>query len=113
MDNFKAIYRILSAFEKGLDVENFDLSIVGPDKIGVSSERWRAYIGMLTDSGYIKGVKISRDILGNYNVDAGRARITLEGLEYLQENSVMRRVMATGSETASAVATAALQFTAN
>lgn len=92
MDNFKAVYKILSALEKAMDLPEFDIMEVGPEKLGVSNERWSRYIEMMADVGYIKGVSIHRDILGEMCVDTENVRITLKGLEYLQENSLMRKI---------------------
>ena len=92
MDNFKAVYKILSALEKAMDLPEFDIMEVGPEKLGVSGERWARYVEMMADVDYIKGVSIHRDVLGQLCVDAKHIRITLKGLEYLQENSVMRKI---------------------
>ena len=92
MDNFKAVYKILSTLEKAMDLPEFDISIIGADKLGVSEERWARYIEMMSDVGYIKGISISKDITGSMNVDADNMRITLKGLEYLQENSIMQKI---------------------
>lgn len=92
MDNFKAVYKILSALERAMDLPQFDIGTVGPEKLGVSAERWGRYIEMMADVGYIKGVTIHVDILGEICVEAKNIRITLKGLEYLQENSVMRKL---------------------
>ncbi len=92
MDNFKAVYKILTALEKAMDLPEFDIMEVGPEKLGVSAERWSRYIEMMADVGCIKGVSVHRDILGEICVDAQNIRITLKGLEYLQDNSMMRRI---------------------
>lgn len=92
MDNFKAVYKMLTALEKAMDLPEFDIMEVGPEKLGVTQERWSRYLEMMADVGYIKGVTIKRDILGELCVDARNARITLKGLEYLQENTVMRKI---------------------
>ena len=92
MDNFKAVYRILTALEKAMDLPEFDTSQIGPDKLGVSEERWGRYIEMMADVGYIKGVEIVQRIDGSLNVDASEMRVTLKGLEYLQENSIMQKL---------------------
>lgn len=90
MDNFKAVYKILTALEKAMDLPEFDISQVGPEALGVTQERWNRYIEMMADVGYIKGISLRKDITGGTLVEAGNARITLKGLEYLQENSIMR-----------------------
>ena len=91
MDNFKAVYRILSALEKAMDYPQFDTDQIGHEALGVTQERWGRYMEMMADAGYIKGVEIQRFITGKTSVDARDIRITLKGLEYLQENGIMRK----------------------
>lgn len=95
MDNFRAVYKILSTLEKAMDLPDFDISQIGPDEIGVSNERWARYMEMMADVGYLKGVTIKRDITGATRVAGNDIRITLKGLEYLQENTVMRKIFNT------------------
>lgn len=92
MDNFKAVYRILSALEKAMDLTEFDVSQIGAEVLGVTEQRWARYIEMMADVGYIKGVHVQESITGDLMVDAKDIRITLKGLEYLQENSIMQRL---------------------
>lgn len=92
MDNFKAVYRILSVLEKAMDLAEFDISQIGASALGVSEQRWARYLEMMEDVGYIKGVRISEGIDGTLYVENDGIRITLKGLEYLQENSIMQRV---------------------
>lgn len=92
MDNFKAVYRILSALEKAMDLPEFDVTQIGPDALGVSEQRWARYIEMMLDAGYIKGASVQQGITGDLIVDTEDVRITLKGLEYLQENSIMRQM---------------------
>ena len=68
MDNFKAVYRILSVLEKAMDLPAFDVQQIGPDALEVSKERWGRYMEMMADAGYIKC------------------------LEYLRENGSMRKL---------------------
>lgn len=92
MDNFKAVYRILSTLEKAMDLPEFDIDQIGPAALCVGEERWARYIEMMADAGYIKGVSIRRSINGALMVDAQDMRITLKGLEYLQGNSIMQQM---------------------
>ena len=70
MDNFKAVYRILSALEKAMDLPAFDVQQIGHEALGVTQERWCRYMEMMADVGYIKGVEIQRFITGETSVDA-------------------------------------------
>lgn len=92
MDNFKAVYKILSALEKAMDLPEFDLSQIGAAALGVSEQRWARYIEMMVDVGYIKGINVYQSITGDLVVENDDIRITLKGLEYLQENALMQRI---------------------
>ena len=92
MDNFKAVYLILSEFEKQMDFPEFDKSRIDADALCVSEERWARYLEMIADVGYVKGVTIKQHIHGETAVQFFHPRITLKGLEYLQENGIMQRI---------------------
>ena len=92
MDNFKAVYKILSVLEKSMDLEEVNMELLDHNALGVTKERWNRYIEMMLDAGYIKGASVKRDITGSMRVECSDMRITLKGLEYLQENSIMQRM---------------------
>ena len=100
LDNSKAVYKILTVLEKSMDMEEFNMDLISPERLGVSHERWSKYMEMISDVGYIKGVEVERDITGATVVNCDDIRITLKGLEYLQENSIMQKLYITvkGSE---------------
>lgn len=91
MDNFKIIYRILRILEKAMDLEDFDMEQISAENLKISEARWCSLMEMLADEGYIKGVRISRSIDGQIIVNQSNVRITLKGLEYLNENSFMKK----------------------
>lgn len=93
-DNFKIIYKILSAFEKSLDIEDFDMSEISAEKLKISNVRFTKYIEMLVESEYLAGIEIRESLTGN-DVIADNPHITLKGLEYLTENSIMQRMYKT------------------
>lgn len=92
MDNFKAVYTILSALEKDMDSPHADVSKFDSQALCVSENRWLRYIEMMSDVGYIKGVRIVSDVTGDKRCDCRDIQITLKGLEYLQENSIMKKI---------------------
>lgn len=91
-DNFKCIYKILKSLEKAMDYSEFDISQISFEKLGVSKERWARYIEMMVDIGYIKGVQVYEDVVGDICVKDNGIKITLKGLEYLSENTIMQRM---------------------
>ena len=90
LDNFTIIYKILAALEKAMDCPEFDVELISAQSLKVSEERWTRYMEMLADCGYIKGVTFVNSIAGT-RIDFDDIRITLKGLEYLSENSFMKR----------------------
>ena len=91
-DIFKTIYKILSTLEAALDLPAFNMELISPERLGISKERWLRYMEMLIDEGYIKGIAVMRDITGERYSKGNDPRITLKGLEYLQENTIMQRI---------------------
>lgn len=91
-DNFKCIYKILRTFEKAMDYPEFDLSQIDHKTLEISKERWARYLEMMADIGYIKGIRVYEDVTGGTVVDNQGIRITLKGLEYLSENTIMQRM---------------------
>ena len=91
MDNFTCIYKILKALEKAMDYSEFDIKQINHEKLNITKERWSRYIEMMTDMGLIKGIMIDKDIMGNTEIYDNGIRITLKGLEYLTENTFMKK----------------------
>ena len=95
MDNFKAVYKILSQLERDMDKPEADVSKFDNEALNVSEERWLKYLEMMSDVGYIKGVRITEDLEGMKMCNCNEIRITLRGLEYLQENGIMKKIYKT------------------
>ena len=90
---FKTIYTLLNRLEKALDYENFDAEEqIGYKALGITETRWRSYIEMLEEAEYISGVITKSFTDGTSYLDISSIRITLQGLQYLAENTMMIRV---------------------
>ena len=94
MDNFKVIYRLLRTLETAMDAEGVSPDKISAEALGISRERWTALLEMLAKAGYIEGVAVTRANDGYTAVSLSSPRITLRGLEYLEENSLMRKAAA-------------------
>jgi DNA-binding Lrp family transcriptional regulator len=75
-----------------MDSKGFDIEKISPNILNISEERWVKYINMLIDAGYIKGIEAHYDINEELDVNINRLEITLKGLEYLSENTIMQRI---------------------
>ena len=87
----KTIYKILSMFEKQLDAEEFDVQYLKPEAWNISETRFYRYLQMLIESEYIAGITVNAGNAGAFYVSIGNPRITLKGIEYLVENSMMQK----------------------
>lgn len=91
MEDFTTIYKILKALHDSMDYDEFDIDRISPQVLGVSENRRFALLKMLVDSGYIEGITEKISVDGQLIMEIHHPRITLKGLEYLEENSLMKR----------------------
>ena len=94
MDNFKIIYRILKYLEEHLGEEHLDMDRISHERLGISFLRWEALLRMMQEEGYIKGLVYEQTLSDSSPHVAMpiRPKITIKGLEYLAENSLMQRI---------------------
>ena len=92
MNNFKYIYRILKYLEAALDVAAPDMTPIKAESLGLTEERWKALMQMLSKEGYIDGLSCKQFIGEECVMRIEKVKITLKGLEYLEENSMMRKI---------------------
>lgn len=92
MDNFKIIYRILRILEKAMDLTEFDKSELSASALGISEPRWNRIMTMLAENKYVSGIDVRRTFSTEYpQATLVRPEITLLGLEYLEENTFMKK----------------------
>ena len=93
MDNFKIIYKILKHLESMMDCEYTDVTAISHDRLGITRERWEQILILLQESGYIKGITITEIFSDDkpHIVEPIKPIITLKGLEYLAENSLLKK----------------------
>ena len=93
MDNFTVIYKILKALEKAMDYDEFDIAMISCERLNISHQRWEKILIMLAKAGYIEDVVFDQ-CEGDYSPKLEkpiRPVITLKGLEYLSENTLMKK----------------------
>lgn len=91
MKDFKIIYRILQALEAGMDEPFFDPEQLAPEALGCTKARRDMLLMLLAEKGLIAGAAV-REYPTGRAVAIQNLRLTLDGLEYLEENSVMKRI---------------------
>lgn len=94
MDNFKVIYKILKALEKSMDHDEFNEELISSKRLGVSDNRRDKLLIQLQKNGYIEGINIRKyvDEPDEEIIPPFEPAITIKGLEYLSENTMMKKV---------------------
>lgn len=93
MDNFKVIYRILKYLEQRMDTPYATIEDLDPSRLGVSRNRLEKLLKEMEKSGYIEGLLWTQTVSDAipHLVPGCRVEITIKGLEYLTENSLMKK----------------------
>ena len=92
MDDFYLFYKILRILQKSIDCEEIDKEVLSPERLGMSEPKWNRIMAMLLNEGYIAGGQTWNALDCGYpRVVLTRPEITLKGLEYLEENTLMRK----------------------
>lgn len=91
MEEFRTIYRILKILREAMEYEEFDIAAISPDFLGISKPKWEQLMAMLVKNGYIEGVTVIPLLGRQAGIKLSNPQITLKGLEYLQENSMMKK----------------------
>lgn len=92
MDNLRIVYRILSVIEKKMEYAQFDLSPLSASALGVSQELRNNLLCAVISAGYVEGASVKRSVLGDMDINLENARLSIAGMEYLSENSVMQKI---------------------
>ncbi len=91
MDNFKIIYKILKELEKAMDYDEFDMDTVSAERLRISENRLLRIWEMLCKEGFVEGINIKYGVQGDVVISVSSPRITLKGIEYLNDNSLMKK----------------------
>nr|DAE36091.1 MAG TPA: YjcQ protein [Caudoviricetes sp.] len=95
MEDFRIIYRILKLLQQSMDFEDFDSEGFNAGRFGTNPNRFQALLIQLQRAGYIEGLDIVQYIRQPEHIEPPmHPKITLKGLEYLQENSMMKQAAA-------------------
>jgi len=91
--NFKSIYKVLKTLEHEIDNEDFDFDSISHKVLKISELRWTRLMQMLIENHYIDGLESIYMMGQSYpSFKDMDIRITLEGLQYLEENSIMTKI---------------------
>lgn len=92
MEQFNIIYKILKILANSMKVGEFDIKSISHEKLGISKEYWANIVKLLIDNNYIEGASYTTWIgQSEPYIEIENIKITLQGLEYLESNSMMKK----------------------
>ena len=91
-DFFVIAYRILAYLYACMkEGGKPDLNVVSSQALKIPERYWISVLESLADDGYIQGVSVQYGLGDAVFISAGRPKITIAGIQFLQENSAMAR----------------------
>lgn len=90
----KSIYRILATLLKYAGREDFDNQLISAEKLKMSYSEWEQLMILLQKKGYVDGVIYTQTLSDRFPkvADISHVSITLDGIEYVEENSTMKKI---------------------
>lgn len=99
-DYFRIVFIILkSLYEYKKAHKKFDLDEISAEVLKINEGYRDEILEEMLDSGYVKGFKVKQYIAGKHITGLSNIDITERGIEYLSENSNMKKVYAILKET--------------
>lgn len=89
MDNLKTVYKILVGIEASMDSNRFDCTFL--EALKISEEIRNKILQSMIDDGLINGFT-RVNYAGGYVFKALEPRLTIKGMEFLQENLAMQKI---------------------
>lgn len=90
-DMYVVMYKILAylydCMKRGVEPDRAKFS---NDALGIPQEYWMDVMEELAEHGYVKGISVLRYI-GGRGIEIERPRVTMEGVAFAQENTMMER----------------------
>lgn len=92
-DIFRIIYVILKElYENKKDGKRTPIGNISAERFNIPYSYWLDIISELSENEYVSGVKIVQTKTGRIICGLEDMDITLKGIEYLEENSMMKKV---------------------
>jgi len=89
----KIVYEILKTLRDSMSADEFDARRLDPDRLGTDKNTRDALLVMLLSKGYISGLEATQYVGETRPTinDLQYTKITLDGLEYFEENKWLRK----------------------
>ena len=92
MSIYTTIYQILKSIDVSFENQNFNYeTTLDINKLKISEHRLHLLLDELIEKGYIKGISVHYSLSGYSGLSINNPRLTLDGLDFLENNSSMKK----------------------
>lgn len=84
---YKILAYVYSCMKEGVEP---DKDRISAQALEIPLEYWKQIVRELVDHGYLTGASVASTTCG-LSVSVGKARVTMDGVEFLMENSMMAK----------------------
>ena len=92
MEYLPVVYMILKTIDESFENDNFSIeSTLNHNKFKISEKRLLVILEDLILYNYITGISVKYGLSGKTSISINRPRLTLMGIEYLENNTAMKR----------------------
>lgn len=96
MEYFSIVYRILKTIYESMDYPEFSEESIMPDALRVSAPKWTAIMAELVRNEYVTGITVHETPGCSMPlIRIVKPVLTMKGAEYLEDNTMMKRVQRT------------------
>lgn len=86
------VFQILKAIDVAYENNNFNLEeTLNLEKLKISERRRELLLDELKNNGYITGISVVRAVGGYSAISINNPRLTLTGMDFLENNSAMKK----------------------
>ena len=93
MDEFRLMYKVLKHLKASMSCEEYNAEPISASSLGINERHRESLLIMMQDRGYIRGIVTAQTLADDYRriVEPCVPEITVEGLEFMESNSLMRK----------------------
>lgn len=93
------IFQILKAIDTAYEENNFNLEkTLSLEKLNISERRLILMLEQLKEKNYITGITLVHSVGGHINIAINNPRLTLDGMNFLENNTAMKKAYETLKE---------------
>lgn len=88
----KLTFIILQHIKESMQYKKVSTEAISPAVLGVTKEFYDNVVEMIYNDGYISGIELKKYYNGYISYNLEDAKITTKGIDYINENTTMKKI---------------------